>query len=55
MIDKNKFWKDIEADDKMLKKVDRMIEKKERKEFEKWEKRQRKEPEFWRENKKNWL
>lgn len=58
MKNKKNFWRDIEADDKALAKVNKMIEKKEAKEFEKWEKRQRKEPYFWREKKsagKNWL
>lgn len=58
MITKNKFWKDIEADDKALKKVEKMIEKKDKKAFGKFAERQRKEPYFWRKeknNKDNWL
>lgn len=60
MKNREKFWRDIEADEKMIKKVDKMIEKRERKEFEKWEKRASKEPYFWRNHKKirakeNWL
>lgn len=58
MKNEKNFWRDIEADDKALAKVDKMIERKDRKEFEAWDKKQKKDPEFWRReknNKSDWL
>lgn len=55
----DKFWREVEKDNKEIEKINKMIDRKEAKEMDNWLKRWAKEGFFWRKekskNKDNWL
>lgn len=58
MRKQNKFWKEIEKDDKEIEKINKIIDRKDTKELDRWTKRWLKEGDFWKKekfNKNDWF